>query len=793
MFKALLPSIFPLSTAIFYCEERTNFNNYASVFAIKGFPFLSGLGGCGLLQKMVFKTTFLCSIFILLFSQNNFAQDTIHPLRARGQKIGLVLSGGGAKGMAHIGVLKVIDSLGIKVDYIGGTSMGAVIGGLYASGYTANQLDSIFSKIDVDALLQDYTPRTSKSFYEKRNDEIYTLTLPFNKFKIGLPSGLSKGLYNFNLMSRLTQHVSHIQDFNKLPIPFLCIATDVETGEEIVLDQGVLAQAIIASGALPTLYSPVEINGRMLIDGGVINNYPIEALKSRGIDFVIGVDVQDDLKNKIQLQEVTAVLAQINNFSMIEKMEEKRNLTNIYIKPEINGYSVVAFDKGKEIIKIGNKKAKEFIKELVPLRTDDAPQKYKVTQIDSVFIDYFTFNPLQNYTRAYIGGKLRLKPGTKIPLSKIEKGISNLNATQNFSSILYSFEKTATGNVLLLKLTETKNNTFLKFGLHYDDLYKSGVLVNYTHKKLILKNDVASLDVILGDNFRYNFNYYIDNGFHWSFGINSKFNSFNRNVATDYENGLVFTDLGVNSVNIDFTDITNQAYIQTILAQNFSFGTGLEFKYLNIKSETLLNTKPIFDKSNYISAFGYIKYDSFNQKYFPKKGWYFSGDLKTFLYSSDYTNQFKPFSIAKAEMGIVIEPINKGTIRIDYEGGFAFGERSVSFFDFILGGYGYVSVNNIKPFMGYDFLSLAGDSYIKGSITGDYELFKKHHVNFTANFANLGDRIFENLEGWVIKPRYTGYGVGYGIESIIGPLEIKHSWSPETKDHHTWFSVGFWF
>ena len=378
-------------------------------------------------------------------------------------------------------------------------------------------------------------------------------------------------------------------------------------------------------------------------------------------------------------------------------------------------------------------------------------------------------------------------------MTQIEKGISNLNATQNFSAISYSFEKTQSGERLALNLKENKSNTFLKFGIHYDDLYKSGALINYTHKKLIAKNDVASLDVILGDNFRYNFDYYIDNGFYWSFGFNSKFNSFNRNIATDFANGIIFTDLGINSVNIDFTDITNQAYVQTIFAQKFSFGAGLEFKYLNIKSETLENSTPIFDKSNYLSAFGYLKYDSFNQKYFPKKGWSFSGDLKTFLYSSDYTNLFERFSIARADAGIVFEPIKRTTIKLQTEGGFAIGERTISFFDFVLGGYGFVSVNNIKPFMGYDFLSLAGDSYVKGTITADYEIYKKHHINFTANFANVGNRIFEHTEDWLSKPKYTGYGIGYGMESIIGPLEIKHSWSPETKDHHTWFSVGFWF
>lgn len=725
------------------------------------------------------------SLFMMI--QVCFGQEQSRP------KIGLVLSGGGAKGLAHIGVLKVIDSLGIKVDYISGTSMGAVVGGLYASGYSAHQLDSIFSAIDVDALLQDYTPRESKSFYEKRNDEIYALTLPFNNFRLGLPSGLSKGLYNFNLISRLTKHVSHVRDFDELPIPFLCVATDVETGEQILLDSGVLAQSIIASGAIPTLYNPVEINGRLFIDGGVVNNYPVEELKNRGVDFIIGVDVQDGLKNREQLKDVTVVLSQINNFSMIEKMDRKRSLTNIYIKPDIKGYSVVSFDNGSEIIKKGTEKAMTYINQLLPLVENNKRQVSKVFHKDSIYIGEITFNKLENYTRAYILGKLKIRNNTKISHAQLEKGISTLNATQNFSAITYSLEKIQKGERLTLNLSENRNNTFLKFGLHYDDLYKSGVLVNYTHKKIITKNDVVSLDVILGDNFRYNFDYYIDNGFYWSFGFNSKLNSFNRNISTDFENGMILTNLGINSVNIDFTDVTNQAYVQTIFAQKFSFGAGLEFKYLKIESQTLQNTTPVFDKSDYLSAFGYLKYDSFDQKYFPKKGWSFYGEMKSFLYSSDYTRQFERFSIAKAEAGIVFEPLKKLTIRSQSEVGFAIGERTISFFDFVLGGYGFVPANNFKPFFGYDFLSLAGDSYAKQTASIDYVLYKKHHINFTGNFANVGNRIFEHTEGWLKKPNYTGYAIGYGMESIIGPLEIKHSWSPETGNHFTWFSVGFWF
>ena len=222
-------------------------------------------------------------------------------------KVGLVLSGGGAKGFAHIGVLKVLEEAGVKIDYIGGTSMGAVVGGLYATGYNAAQIDSVFRATNFDELINDFIPRSSKNFYEKRNDELYALILPFNNFSIGIPQALSKGMYNFNLLSRLTRDVRHIRDFNQLPIPFLCIASDIETGKQVILNRGNLTHALIASSAFPSLFSPVEIDGQLLVDGGVTNNYPIDEIRKLGADVIIGVDVQDDLRDRSTLNDATKI------------------------------------------------------------------------------------------------------------------------------------------------------------------------------------------------------------------------------------------------------------------------------------------------------------------------------------------------------------------------------------------------------------------------------------------------------------------------------------------------------
>ena len=728
-------------------------------------------------------------LLLLLFSVSvTLAQEQ------KKAKIGLVLSGGGAKGLAHIGVLNVLGEQGIEASYIGGTSMGAIIGGLYASGYRAYQIDSIFKTTNYDALIQDYIPRSSKNFYEKRNDELYALSLPFNGLRIGIPRALSKGLYNYNLISKLTHDVRHVKDFNKLPIPFLCIATDIETGQQVLLNKGSLPQAIVASAAFPSLYMPVEIDGKLLIDGGVVNNYPIQEVKNLGADIIIGVDVQDGFKDRKGLSDATKILVQITNMQMIQKMPRNINATDIYIKPDIEGFNVISFDQGNEIIERGEIAARKVIEKL-----EKFGNKYKRNPIstvapgkDSLRISEIRITPLENYTRSYVIGKLGFKAGTKITYEDLDKGINTLNATQNFSSISYSFLKSEDHDILQMNLIENPTKTYLKFGLHYDGLYKSAVLLNATQKKLLFKNDVISADIGLGDNFRYYLDYYVDNGFHWSYGIKSRFNTFNRNIFNDFNNGDLLNLFGLKSINVDYTDFSNQIYFQTIFAQKFLIGGGAEYKHLKIKTSTLGNSNPVLENSDYISTFGYLKYDSYDKRYFPKEGILFCGDIQTLLYSSNYSNTFERFSILRGELGYAKTFWNKLTVKLESEVGFTIGEQTITSFDFVLGGYGFNTINNFRHFYGYDFVSLSGNSYIKGMATLDYEIFRKNHINFAANYANIGSKIFDSGD-WYKNPSHSGYAFGYGLETIIGPVELKHSWSPETRDHYTWFSIGFWF
>lgn len=719
------------------------------------------------------------------------AQDSI-PKRP---KIGLVLSGGGAKGLAHIGVLKVLEEAGVKIDYIGGTSMGAIIGGLYASGYKAHQLDSIFSELDYEAIIQDYVSRGAKNFHEKNFDERYALSLPFKDLKIGFPLAFSKGLYNYHAVNLLTRHVHHVNDFNQLPIPFLCIATDIETGKQVLLNSGYLPQAMAASSALPSLYSPIEIDGKYLIDGGVVNNYPIKELKDLGADIIIGVDVQDGLRTRENLQDATRMLVQITNLQMIQRMETNRQETDIYIKPNIEEFSVIAFERGAEIIARGEEAGRKFLSEFKALQSHPGTSTSKLvvkSVTDSLRFTKINTPELNNYSRAYLKGKLNFIENQPISFNDLRKGIENLNASQNFSYINYTISKDENGDQLNLFLKENDVRSNLKFGIHYDELYKSGLMANFTQKRLFFKNDVFSLDLILGDNFRYAADYYVDNGYYISLGLSSKSHRFNRNLNTNIGNGNIFVDATVDAINIDYIDFSHQIYLQTLFSKKFLVGGGFELQHLTIKTETLQSTTPVFDDSDYYNLFGYVRFDTFDNKYFPTKGVFLNGEAKTYLYSTNYSNDFEPFSMFNADLGFAKKLYRNFVFSAASEIGFSVGPRSISYFDFILGGYGFYEFANFKPFYGYDFLSLIGDSYIKAEASLDWEVINKHHFNFSFNLANVGNRVFSDTD-WIGKASFSGYAIGYGLESILGPLEIKHSWSPETGENYTWFNIGFRF
>ena len=717
-------------------------------------------------------------------------------------KIGLVLSGGGAKGFAHIGVLKVIDSLGVKIDYIAGTSMGAIVGSLYASGYSGQQLDSIFGSLDFEAIVNDNVPRSAKTFNERDNTEKYGVILPFDKFKLKLPSALSRGQNMYNLLTRLTFHVTDIQNFEELPIPFFCMATNIENGKQVRLDSGNLAQAVAASAAFPSLFKPEAIGDDLLIDGGVVNNYPIDELKAKDMDIIIGVDVQDDLATRNEMVSALDILSQINNYRTIDAMNLKSKRTDIYIKPDIKNFSVLSFSAGKKIIANGKRAALNMsaaLNTLPKVDTTDTYKRYRVKVVDSIPVNAISIKGITRYKPSYVLGKLKLKEDETMSYKDFIKGANSLVATDNFDSFQYRFSssKVEEGYDFEANLKESKRTTFLKLGIHYDDLYKSAALINLTSKRLLFSNDMASLDVILGDNVRYNFEYLIDNGFYWSIGLRYRYNQFDKQIQSELfldEAQIEFFD--AQKLNVEFTDQTNQLYVQTSFRKDFALTMGAEHKRLNIRSETLRlegqNDGIQFEKTDYFSAFGNLKLDTYDDAYYPSTGVYFNGDLNIYLFASDFNTGFDRFSIAKGTIGYAFKVSEGVSLNVTSSAGFKFGDNSTNSLNFALGGYGNHLINNFIPFLGYDFISLAGNSFIKGYLSADYEIFAKNHITLEGNWANIDNDIYESGE-WLTLPDYRGYALGYGVETFLGPIQGKFSYSPEQRKSVWYFNIGFWF
>ncbi len=728
-------------------------------------------------KLIIYSVLFLASFFAVAQQQNQGSD----------LKVGVVLSGGGAKGLAHIGALKVIEESGIKIDYIAGTSMGAIVGGLYASGYTADELTTLFKKINFEELIRDDFQRKNKSFFERYNSDVHAVTLPFNKFKLSIPSSISKGQNTYNFFVKLLDHVKETKEYSKLPIPFFCIATDVETGGQVLLDKGYLPDAILASGAIPTLFEPVTINDKLLIDGGVANNYPIDELLKKEVDVVIGVDVQDSLMNKKQLISASDIMKQVSNFNTQNQMLHKVEKTSVYIKPNITNFSIVSFEQGSEIYAAGYEAAQKHKEELVEISKKQHVRKRTPTIKKGVSKEYklteVHINGNENYTRAYVLGKLKIKVPTTVSYKKIERGIVSLAATNNFNVVKYKIKN---DSILQLNLEESNNKTALKFGLHYDNLYKGSALINLSHKQLITNNDIVSFDFIIGQNLRYNFEYYIDKGFYWSIGLKSRLNSFENNVNLDiFSNGPYFA---VDD-DVDVLDLTNQFYIETPFRKNLALALGVEHKLLKINAEES-NIK--IENDNFFSGYGELKFDSLDDIYYPTKGAFFSGDFHQYFFTGKKADDYEPFSVAKAKMGFATKLLSNTYLNFFTEGGFRIGNNTNPSFDFVLGGYGNNFINNYVPFYGFDFMSIAGDGYVKSSMDIHYNFYKKHFFTISANMANVEDGLFKT-GNWLSLPNHLGYSLGYGAKTILGPMQIKSTWSPEIKKVQWFVSLGYWF
>ena len=404
-------------------------------------------------------------------------------------KVGLVLSGGGAKGLAHIGVLKVLEKAGIRVDVVTGTSMGSIVGGLYAIGYDAQSLEKIVLDQNWVTLFNDKIERREVSILEKDIAARYVGGFPLYERKINLPSGLLAGQNVSALLSRLTWSVHHVNNFDDFQRPFRCVATDIETGDAVVFKNGYLPEAIRASMAIPSVFTPVEIDGKLLIDGGLARNLPVVEALDMGADFIIAVDVGDPLYPKEELNSLTKIMTQAVNFRMVTSSKEQAKLCDILIRPEIDEYTIADFFKTDSLIARGERAALAILPRLFFLADSlKSLQSQKFIQppvkIDSLKIVDVKIMGLKNVSRQLVESKIALDLPANVTPEQLDKIINRLYGSQYFERVTYQIEPFGAGVRLLVHVIE-KVVDRLNFGLNYTTQHDAGILLNATFRNLL--------------------------------------------------------------------------------------------------------------------------------------------------------------------------------------------------------------------------------------------------------------------------------------------------------------------
>lgn len=690
-------------------------------------------------------------------------------------KIGLSLSGGGAKGFAHIGVLKVLDSLGVKVDYISGTSMGAIVGGLYASGYTGKEIEKVVMETDFYTIIANEKNRKETTFFDKSVDK-YILNIPVKdgKFNV-LPKAISTGQKNIYLLKELFKNVSAINDFSKLPIPFMCIATNLESGKIEIFEQGDLVSSIMASSAFPSLMDPVKINDSLYIDGAMTINYPSKPLKDKGIDIVIGVDLSQGLANRDNLQSAIDILNQVIDFGIQKETKNQYQYTDVNIHPDLTGITATSYDAKRAILDSGYVEAKKYVEtlSLLPKRKDELLRVPLNSIYSNVYkIDSLILENSNIFGKNYVQGKMNLRVPSLQTYGGINQMIDRLYSTNNYRLINYDIVQKNDQNYLKLNVTEDDTRFFLKFGLHYDEVFKTGLLLNATAKRLLFRNSTVSLDVVVGDKPRYYLNYFIDNGYIPGFGV--------------YASGmsLDLRDIGSN-VYENWNWFRNEAFIQSVWRDKYAIGGGISHDYYEGKftwESSYSNTH------NFINPYAFIKTDTQDNTSFPTKGLFLYAEGKVL----DLLNKEQEGRTFQLKISSQINfPLNSWlTYRLGLFGGVTVGDEISSFYQYRIGGLFEQNVGNFVKFQGYEFGQLHSKNLLTASNTFQFNFSKNYYVDAHLSIGNLFNDIKVDD---ILHISESSAGITAGYKSPFGQIKLNYSRSLNRNNNILSVILGHWF
>ena len=716
------------------------------------------------------------------------------PCAAERKRVGLVLGGGGAKGAAHIGVLKVLEEAGIPIDYIAGTSMGAIVGGLYAVGYSANEIDSLVKLQDWNLLLSDRVKRSNLSFPEKENSERYIISLPFGKSKEERTiSGMIQGQNLQNLFSGLTIGYHDSLDFDQLPIPFACVAVDIVRGEEHVFRGGSLPLALRASMAIPAVFSPVKQDSMILVDGGLNNNYPADIAKTMGkVDIIIGVDLgTSDLKAQSDINSASDVVGQIVALYGNKKYEENKRQTDLLIRPRLDPYNSASFSRPAldTLIQRGEQAARQQWDEIIALKTrigitdDEVPirRQSPTFATDTFHIRHIHFEGADPKDQSWLLKISGLKENSDLTVQQLQDAVSILVGTNAYRNINYKL--IGDKNRDLIFQMQDKTNSAINVGVRFDSEDIVAALLNVTYDHKARYHSKIALTGRIGKRAYGRLDYAIER---------SPLSNINFSYMFDYNN----TDInyhGKKNMNTTFRHHLLEIDYTDVNWLSFKLNLGARYEYFDFNTPLYttdhLQTFDIRSKG-YINYFISAHLETLDRNYFPSKGVSLKADYT--IYTDNFvTNEGHTLTSAlglnfKAVLPVTSHfsfiPAVNGRVLIGNDHGFPYlnmagGEQFGKYFQQQL------------PFAGISHVEIFNNSLIIAQLTCRQRISQNHYISLIANYALHHDNLFELLKGESV----WGGSLGYAYNSIAGPLSASLGLSNRNKNVQFNLNLGFFF
>ncbi len=699
-------------------------------------------------------------------------------------KIGIALSGGGARGLAHIGVLKVFEEEGLQAKIITGTSMGSIIGGLYAAGYSPAFLEEMANSVDWFGLFRETVDRRYVSMRRKLFRDRYLLAFPVEGDRVRLPSGMIKGQKIHRLFYELCWPVAEINDFSEFHRPFSCVATDIVTGEPYVIDSGSLADAMRTSMAIPTAFSPVNMDGRLLVDGGLVRNLPAVDAIDLGAAIVICVDVSSDLVGADSLRTMLDITDQTVDILMKSTMDAQKEYCDLYIRPDLQTVSTLDFSNVPYIIEQGEKAARRHIEQIRSLveKTGgfrDPSEQMEETPVTSVEISGLRLDGLSEVPSSLVASLIGIDPPASITADDMDRALQRLYSTGYFSKISYRFIKKDGERTLVLDIEEEKMD-YLGLGLRYDTRWAFSVLLGAQMKNLVGHGSVLNLDMVFSNRVNLLGIYTLDAGLGtWlSPGLAG---NYIDDYLESYEDGERTMRWGVRAGRAGLLVESSLGYI-------FRCQIAGGGEWYSIRPDIAPPGTPTESGGLFLVG-GDLWLDTLDRSWMPRRGIQLKVSGQHFPEMS--VNETS-YNRAYAHVVAALPFHSRVSLRGRFLYGITGGGRPLPHHRYTLGGimswFDYYGQRDVS-FYGYEPFEFSGSNAFLAGADLQIEITCRWLV---AGHFNAGSAVDDRNEIFKGENTFTGGAGTVAYETPVGPAELTLS-SSERNGLKLWFGFGYRF